>query len=512
VSQSTHDADSDMVIPHRAVMRVMYGVMAGMFLAALDQTIVATALPTLAESLGGLNQITWVVTIYMLSTTVSAALWGKVSDLYGRRATYLASMVIFTSASVLCAAAQTMPQLLVARAAQGIGGGGTTALAFAIMADVLPPRHRGRYIGLLSGTFAFGSVLGPLVGGAFVDHASWRWIFLINLPIGLAAMGIAASAMRGVGTKRPARLDLKGAATLSIAVTALLLGAVMGGREYRWGSPVIIGLFVASAVSLMLFVTIEQRVDEPILAPRLMRNRLLVLAICIAALSSIVFQSAALYLPLFLQTVRGSSATRSGVLVAPLMVGMAIASIWVGRRVSVTGRYRLLLLIGSVAMLVASVGLISINRNTSAVTVIALMVLLGLVFGTVSPIVNLSAQNAMPVEDLGAATSAMFTLRALGATLGIAGVGAVVLSRVSSGLARTAGANGIDAKRLSAGPQAIAQLDEPVRGQVIGVMSNAIAHGFWLCVPAAVITVVLAWLLPEVPLRAQRAEGALPDS
>jgi EmrB/QacA subfamily drug resistance transporter len=494
-------------LSHRKVLRVMTGVMAGMFLAALDQTIVATALPSLVESLGGLHQITWVITAYMLSTTVSAALWGKISDLRGRRPTYVSSMAIFIGASVLCSMAQNMPQLIAARALQGIGGGGIQALAFAIMGDVLSPRHRGRYVGLMSGTFALGSVAGPLAGGFFVDHASWRWIFLINIPLGIIAMVIAWSALKGVGAPRPARLDVKGALVLSIAVISLLLGAVLGGKNFAWLSPIIVGLFISAFAFGWLFMRIEHRVPEPIIAPHLLKSRILMLSIGIAAISSVMFQSAGVYLPLFLQTVRGSSATRSGILVAPLMFGMAAASITVGRRVSKTGRYRVMLLAGTLGMLGVTFGLMSLNNHTSPVVVITMMVVLGLAFGVVSPIVNLSAQNAMPVEHLGAASSALVTLRALGATLGIAAVGAVVLSRLSSGLANLQGLNGLDGEHLVTGPKAIAALAEPLRDQVTSAMARAIASGFWVCVPLALAAIAIAWLLPEVPLRSTTAES-----
>ncbi len=414
-------------------------------------------------------------------------------------------MAIFIGGSLLCGLAQNMAQLIGARAVQGIGGGGVQALGFAIMGDILPPRHRGRYIGLMSGTFAVGSVLGPLVGGFFVDHVSWRWIFLINLPIGLVAMVIAASSLRGVGDPRPARLDLKGALALSIAVVSLLLGAVMGGRDYAWGSPVIIGLFATAVASGWALIAIERRVPEPILALRLLTNRGLMLPIGLGALSTILFQSAAIYLPLFLQTVNGSSATRSGLLVAPLMLGMAVASITSGRMVSSSGRYRRILLVGVVGMMGVSVGMVMLDATTSSATVVVLMVALGLGFGASAPIINLTAQNAMPVEDLGAASSALMTLRSLGGTIGIAGIGALILSRLGPGLAALGDIDGLDPQRLVTGPRAIAALPEPLRGQVVDVMARSISFGFWIAVPVSAAAIVIAWVLPEVPLRSSIA-------
>ena len=491
-----------MELDHRQVLRIMYGVMAGMFLAALDGTIVATALPTLAERLGGLDKVTWVVTGYMLSTTVSAALWGKISDLCGRRSGYLAALGLFLAGSLCCSFAQNMLQLIAFRVLQGLGGGGLQSLSFVIMGDILPPRRRGRYIGLMSGTFASASVLGPLLGGFIVDHFSWRWIFLINLPLGLIASFVVSRSLRGVGTRHASRLDVGGALALSATVLSVLLAAVWGGKDYAWGSPIIVGLLLGALVLGFVFVWIERRVAEPILPMRLFTNRTLMVAVGLAATTTVLFQSASIYLPLFLQTVRHSSASQSGLLIAPVMIGMAFASVFVGRRVSVTGRYRTPLIVGLIGMCAVGIGLATLSSQSSFLTVTALMVVLGVSFGSCSPVINLAAQNAMPLEDLGVGTSALLTLRTLGGTMGIAGFGAVFLSRLSDGLSKLPAADGLNRRQLTLGPRQIAKLAEPLRSQITDLMARSIAVGFRACIPITVIALVLARFLPQVPLRA----------
>jgi MFS family permease len=446
-------------------MRVLYGLMAGLFLAALDQTIVATALPRIVGDLGGIDQITWIVTVYMLSTTVSAALWGKISDLRGRRPTFLTAIGIFIVGSLLCGVAANLPQLIVARAIQGIGGGGLMSLSFTIMGDVLSPRHRGRYLGWFSGTFAAGSIAGPLLGGVLVDHLSWRWIFFINLPVGLAAMAISSSGLRGVGGRRPARLDFAGALLLSTLVICLLLVGVWGGDSYRWASPVIVGLGAAVLLSGAVFVAVEKRVAEPILAPRLLRDRTLALSIVTAGVSSVAFNAAIVYLPLFLQTVRRASATNSGLPLAPLMASR-------------------------------------LDATSSTGVVVIWMTVLGLGFGTSAPVINLCAQNAMPLADLGAASSALMTFRTLGGTLGIAGVGTVVLTRLRHSIAALPNAGGMNAKQLATSPKLVASLTEPLHSQVVHLLARAITLGFTVCIPVAVLALLFGAFVPEKPLRA----------
>jgi len=273
----------------RQVLRILTACMSAMFLASVESTIVATAAPTIVDDLGGLNLLSWVFTAYMLATTVSAALWGKLSDLLGRQRTFLAALTLFVAGSLLAGLARDMPQLIMSRGLQGIGGGGLTAIAFIVMADILPPRKRGRYVGFMSATYAAGSVIGPMVGGALVDAFGWRSIFLLNLPLGAMAGAVAARALRGVGGRWKARLDLAGAVTLSGTIVCVLLAGVWGGDTYAWSSPTIIGLFAVAIALAALFVLAERRASEPVLALRLLGNRTLVVSVAIAALTTVPF-------------------------------------------------------------------------------------------------------------------------------------------------------------------------------------------------------------------------------
>lgn len=488
-------------LSHGQVMRVLYGLMAGMFLAAVESTVVATAAPTIAEDLGGIGLISWIFTAYMLTTTVSSALWGKLSDLVGRRPTYVASITIFIVGSLLCGGSQTMVQLIVFRGVQGIGGGGLTALSFTIMADVLAPRQRGRYVGYFSATVAAGSVVGPVVGGFLVDAFHWRAVFLVNLPLGILAGLIAANALRGVGGRREARLDIAGAVTISCSIISLLLAAVWGGDEYAWASTTIVGLLTASVVFAVVFVFVERRAAEPIIAMRLLSNRTLLMSMVMAATTSVPFQASIVYLPLFMQIVDDASVSGSGLRLAPLMITMSVGSILAGRRLTATGRYRRLLLGGLVLFLLVTVWLTTLGTSTSSITVVLMMVALGLAFGIVSPIINVAAQNAMPAADLGAASSALMTFRSLGATLGIAAVGSILSAQLRSGLADLPGAGDLDAGTLAAGPEAVRRLPDALRTEVVEVMADSIATAMSIGVPLLVISLIAWYFLPELSLR-----------
>ncbi len=482
-------------------MRIMWALMAGMFLASIESTIVATAVPTIVGDLGGLSLVTWMFTAYMLATSVSSALWGKISDVYGRREAYLSAIALFVVGSLLAGGAQNMLQLVICRAIQGIGGGGLTALGFIIMADILAPRTRGRYVGLMSATYAAGSVLGPLMGGVLVDYFHWRLIFLINLPLGLIAAAVTSTSLRGVGGRRPAKLDLLGAALLSTMIVCLLLIGLWGGNEHAWTSGTIVGLLVVAVAICLAFVAVERRAAEPVLAMRLLKNRTLMIAVVLGALTTIPFNAAASYLPLFLQTVKRSGVSSSGLQLAPLMISMSLASIAAGRRVAHTGRYRWPLLAGTGVLVGAALWLATIDVATSTWTIMLMMVVMGIGFGIVAPIGNLAAQNSMPVEHLGAASSAMITLRSIGATLGIGAVGSAILARLRSEVAALSGGAGLDAAQIASGPAAVAKLEEPLRSGVVESLANAVAAGMFVSVPLVVLAVVAAWFMPETPLR-----------
>ena len=354
-----------------------------LFLSALDQTIVATALPTIVGDLGGLDQISWVVTAYLLSSTVSVPLFGKISDLYGRKVMLQATIAIFLLGSVLAGVAQSMPQLILARGVQGVGGGGIMAMTFTILGDILSPRERGKYVGYFTGVFASASVIGPLVGGFFVDHVSWRWVFLINLPLGALAMAVAARYLHIPKTVRHHSIDLLGALLLTVSVTSVLLASSWGGQEYAWGSPQIIGLFTIGIVLAVAFLVQERRAQEPILPLRLFSDRVFTVSVTLSALLGSVMIGASTFLPLFLQVVTGASATSSGLLLIPMMAGVVVGSNIAGRLVHRTGRYKAYPIIGIALALVGLVLLSTIETTTTRLFISVGMGIVGVGIGAV---------------------------------------------------------------------------------------------------------------------------------
>ena len=433
-------------LSNRQLQLVFAGLMSGVLLAALDQTIVATALPTIVGDLGGLAHLSWVVTAYLLASTTSTPLYGKISDLYGRKTVFQAAIVIFLVGSALSGLAQSMGQLIAFRAVQGLGAGGLMALAIAIIGDVVSPRERGRYQGYIGAVFAVASVAGPLLGGFFVDHLTWRWAFYVNLPVGVAALLVTSVALDLPFRRTGHTVDYLGAALLVAGVTCVLLVTVWGGDRYEWGSPTILGLAAMGALLLGAFAVQEQRASEPVLPPRLFRDPVFRVATATLFLIGVAMFGAIVFLPLFLQVVVGASATSSGLLLLPLMAGIVVSSVVVGRVISRTGRYRWYPVAGTALMTVAMGLLATMDANTSRTTASWYVAVLGVGLGTVMPVMILAVQNAVDQRDLGTATSAATFSRSMGGSFGVALFGAVLASRLAHQLP------GVDPEALQASP------------------------------------------------------------
>ena len=503
--------ETQTALSRREILVVVGGLMVGLSLAALDGTIVATALPTIVGDLGGLEQLSWVVTSYILASTAATPLFGRLSDLYGRRRLFQVAIVIFIVSSVLAAMSQNLIQLILTRGLQGIGGGGIQAMCFAIVGDVIPPRERGRYMGFFTATYAAASVAGPLLGGFFVDTLDWRWIFWINLPLGIVALFVTSSVLRRVTFHRQEhRIDFLGAGLMVAAVSTVMLVAVWGGTEYAWGSGMILGLSAAAAVLTAAFLFQEKRVPEPILPLRLFGNSIATVCFVISFLLGAIMFGATSFLPLFLQTVTGASATNSGLLVVPMMAGLTTASIITGRRISVTGRYRVYPIIGTALATVGVAMLSQMGTDTSRVYSSASMLVLGYGVGMTMPTLSLVAQNAVSVRDLGVVTSTTAFFRSLGGALGVALFGAVLNARTSADLDRSlpVGTN-IDRETLLSSPREIRDLPDELATAVIHAIAEGVTAAFVVAVPVIALAFGFAWLLREEPLRTAAGMSAV---
>ena len=507
-------------LTHREILTVFSALMLGMLLASLDQTVVATALPTIVGDLGGLDHLSWVITAYLLTATASVPLYGKLSDIYGRKLLFQVAIGLFLLGSVLSGASGDMLQLILFRGIQGIGGGGIMAMSMAIVGDVLPPRDRGRYMGYIGAVFALSSVAGPLIGGLFTDQLSWRWLFYINLPLGAAALIVTSIVLHLPHNERRPPIDFLGAALMVAGVTCLLLVASWGGTEYAWGSTTIIGLGVAGALLLVLFVGQELRAEEPLLPLRLFRERAVSVGNSIMFIVGLGMFGAIAFLPAYLQVVKGVSPTESGLRLVPLMIGIIGASILSGRLISETGRYRLYPIAGTALM---GVGLLLLSRlqpDTTFIESSFYMLVLGIGVGLVIQVLVLAIQNSVDYEYLGTATASANFFRSMGAAFGVAITGAIVNNRLAHYLPQnlpdsaTQDPNngGLDPGALISSPDQVQQLPEPVLAAVTQSFSDALDDAFLLAVPAAVVAFALTWLLRESPLRETSHMTAQPKS
>jgi EmrB/QacA subfamily drug resistance transporter len=417
------------------VLTIYAGLMVTLLLAALDQTIVATALPQVVSDLGGLGSYTWVFTAYMLAATVSVPIYGKLGDIHGRRPMILIAIVIFLAGSALCGLAENMPQLVVFRGIQGLGAGGLIPLALATIGNIVPPRDRGRYQGLIGGTFAAASILGPLVGGFIVDHASWRWIFYVNLPVGGLALLVIYLTMPRRAEKRRHYVDWLGAGVLAVGSGALLLGLVWGGQEYSWTSPPVVAALAASAGLLAVFAAIERRVPEQILPFDLMRSSSTVRSSVLSmGLVGFAMFGTISFVPLFVQGVIGTSATSSGVVLTPLMLSAVTASFVSGQWVSRSGRYKPNALVGPVVLAVGLLLLWRMDVHTTNAEAARNMIVTGIGLGLMMQVFVLSVQNSVPSEQIGSATALIQFSRSIGSTLGVTIMGVIVNQNLPAGV------------------------------------------------------------------------------
>ncbi|MBI4521881.1 MAG: MFS transporter, partial [Gemmatimonadetes bacterium] len=479
--------------------------------------------PTMVGELGGLDHYSWVVTAYLICVTVGTPLYGKISDVYGRRIVFQTAIAIFLAGSLAAGLSQNMLQLILFRGLQGIGGGGLITMSFAIVADIVSPRERGRYTGYLGAVFAFSSIVGPLLGGFIVDHFSWRWVFLVNLPVGAVALTVTSIVLRmPVAVRRRHRIDVEGAALLVSGVTCLLLMLVWGGSEYRWGSPTILGLGAAGVVLTAAFVAWEARTPEPLLSLRLFRNPIFTLGSMLGFIVGCTMFSAIVFLPLFLQVATGASATRSGLLLLPFMLGFMATSITVGNIVSYTGRYKIWPIVG---MVLAATGLYlfsGMHAGTTRVESSLFMVVFGMGIGMLLHLLVLVVQNAVDHRELGVATSATAFFRSMGGSFGVAVYGAIFNARLFAELPRLVPPDALaavsgDATRLLNSPAQLRLLPPPVlAGIVEAVVRGTQSIFLWAMLPVA-LGFGLAWFLKEIPLHdtvpvSAAVEGAVEGS
>jgi len=488
-------------LSHRQILVVLCGVMAGMFLAALDQTIVGTALPTIVSDLGGLNHLSWVVTAYLLTSTASTPLWGKISDLYGRRPIFQTAIVIFLVGSVVAALSQNMGTLIAGRALQGLGAGGLIALALSIIGDIIPPRERGRYQGYFGAVFGIASVAGPLLGGWFTDGPGWQWIFWLNVPIGVAALVVTTVALRMPTVRREHSIDYVGASLVVAAVSSLLLYLSWAGpsASYGWGAPLSLSLLGASFVFTALFVLVESRVAEPILPLRLFSSRVFSWTALFATIMGLAMFGAIIFMPIYLQVVRGFSPTQSGLALLPMVLGLFATSISAGQVMSRTGRYKIFPILSSVATAGALLLLSTLSTDTPYWTVGLFVFVLGAALGLSMQIVITAVQNDVDRRDLGAATSGVTFFRSLGGAIGVALFGAVLNSRLTHYLSAAGGAapSGGSESNLANSVTAIRALPAEAKIVVVDAWTKALHDVFLTAVPFLVLALVAALLAPE---------------
>jgi len=492
-------------LSRRRVLLIIGALLLGMFLAALDQTIVSTALPTIVGDLHGASHLTWVVTAYLLASTVSTPLWGKLGDQYGRKTFFQAAIVVFLAGSVLSGLSHSMVELIAFRAVQGLGGGGLMIGAQAIVGDIVSPRERGRYMGLFGAVFGVATVIGPLLGGFFVEYLSWRWVFYINLPIGILALFVTAAQLPGHLQRLHHVIDYLGTVLLALATTSLVLFTSLGGSTYPWGSAPIIAMALVGVVLTVVFLLVERRAAEPVIPPGLFANRVFSAASAVGFVMGFAMFGALTFLPIFFQDARGLSPPASGLRLLPLMGGLLLASIGSGQVISRWGRYKVFPVVGTFLMIVGLFLMSRIGLTTGGVAIAAYMFVFGVGLGLVMQVLVVAVQNSVPYEQLGTATSGVTFFRMIGGSFGTAVFGAIFANLLATNVIHALHLKvvppGLSNALSGADPKSLGRLPLAIHTGVVSGMVHTIQTVFLIGVPIAAVAFALSFLLPDVELR-----------
>jgi EmrB/QacA subfamily drug resistance transporter len=493
----------------RQVMIVLPGLLLAIMLAMLDNLIVGTALPRIVGSLGGVAHLSWVVTAYILASTITTPFYGKLGDMYGRKKFFIASIIIFLIGSALSGLSQSMAELITFRALQGLGAGGLMVGAMATLGDLVSPRERGKYMSYMMVVMMLATIAGPLVGGVITTDFSWRWIFYINLPVGGAALVYLMAVLRVPANRVQHKVDYLGGSLLAVAATALILLATWGGTEYGWGSIQIVGLAVLAIATTAGFIITEQRAAEPMIPLHVFKNRNFSVTMVLTFLTGVAMFGALTFLPLYQQTVQGASPTVSGLMLTPMMLGVTVTSILAGQVTTRTGKYKMFPILGGAIMGGGMYLLTQLDVSTTRTTSGLYYVVLGLGMGFIMQMVSLIAQNSVEQRDMGVASSARMFFQQIGGSLGVAAFGAIFASRLTSSLA-AAGRNGvhINAAGGQLDPATVDSYPAAIRHDVFIAIAHAVQGVFDWALPSAVLIFLLAWLIKEVPLRGRNTPKA----